>query len=75
MKRNMGPVDRLIRVVVGLFLLSLIFALESSARWWGLAGLLPLVTGLAGSCPAYVLFGIDTHRVRHEAPGEPHRST
>lgn len=46
-----------------------------SARWWGLVGLLPLVTGLTGSCPAYVPFGIDTHRVRHEAPGEPNPST
>jgi sulfite exporter TauE/SafE len=75
MKHNMGTVDRVIRVVAGILLLSLIFILESNARWWGLIGLLPLVTGLAGSCPAYLPFGIDTHRVRHETPGAPHAST
>lgn len=75
MKHNMGTVDRVIRIVVGIFLLSLVFILESNARWWGLVGLLPLVTGLAGSCPAYIPFGIDTHRVSHDTPGAPHPST
>lgn len=75
MKHNVGTVDRVIRVVVGLFLVSLIFILESNARWWGLVGLIPLVTGWVGSCPLYVPFGIDTHRAKHETPGAPHAST
>ena len=75
MKHNVGTVDRVIRVIVGLFLVSLVFILESNARWWGLVGLIPLVTGLVGSCPAYVPFGIDTHHGRRETPGAPHPST
>jgi hypothetical protein len=74
MKQNVGTVDRAIRTVAGVVLLSLLFILEGNARWWGLVGLLPLVTGLLGSCPLYLPFGIDTHRGRHETPGAPHPS-
>jgi len=56
--RNENIVDRTIRVVVGLALLALIVVGPKS--WWGLIGLIPLVTGLAGSCPAYRLLGIST---------------
>jgi hypothetical protein len=75
MKRNVGTVDRAIRIVAGLVLLSLIFILEGNARWWGLVGLLPLVTGLAGWCAAYVPLGFDTYHARHGAPRAPHPST
>ncbi|HLT48160.1 MAG TPA: DUF2892 domain-containing protein [Rubricoccaceae bacterium] len=54
---NVGPTDRAIRVGVGLFVLALGLAYES---WWGLAGLVPLATGLAGRCPAYALLGVGT---------------
>lgn len=73
MKTNVGTADRVIRIVVGLALLSLVFLLESNARWWGLVGLVPLVTGLIGWCLLYIPFGIDTSR--HETPGAPHPST
>jgi hypothetical protein len=46
-----------IRIAGGLVLLSLVFIVESDARWWGLAGLLPLATGLVGWCALYRLFG------------------
>lgn len=75
MKRNVGNADRGIRIVVGLVLLSLVFILEGNARWWGLVGLVPLVTGLIGWCALYVLLGIDTCRSGHDAPGAPHPST
>ena len=75
MKRNVGTVDRAIRIVAGLVLLSLIFILEGNARWWGLVGLLPLVTGLAGWCAVYVPLGLDTYHASHEAPGAPHPSS
>jgi len=55
MKANVGTVDRVIRIVAGLILLSLAFILEGNARWWGLVGLLPLATGLIGWCALYVL--------------------
>ncbi len=62
MQANVGTADRVIRIVVGLVLLSLLVVLEGNARWWGLIGLVPLVTGLAARCPMYVPFGIDTCR-------------
>jgi hypothetical protein len=58
MVRNVGTVDRVIRVIVGLVLLSQV--------WWGLQthwgwiGLIPLITGLIGTCPAYRLLGLST---------------
>lgn len=60
MARNVGPIDRALRIVVGLGLLSLVFVLEGGGRWLGLIGLVPLATGLAANCPAYSLLGIST---------------
>jgi len=60
MKPNVGSTEKTIRIIAGLAILSLIFFLEGNARWWGLVGLLPLVTGLSGYCPAYTLFGMST---------------
>lgn len=62
MKSNVGTVDRVVRIVAGLVLLSLVVILEGNARWWGLVGLLPLATGLAGWCAMYTSFGFDTRR-------------
>jgi hypothetical protein len=56
--RNEGTADRAIRIIVGLALLSLVFVGPRTP--WGWVGLLPLVTGLVGRCPAYRLFGVDT---------------
>jgi hypothetical protein len=64
MKANVGGVDRTVRIVVGLAILSLLFILEGNARWWGLVGVLPLVTGVMGWCPAYLPFGISSCGVR-----------
>ncbi|HSG77536.1 MAG TPA: DUF2892 domain-containing protein [Burkholderiales bacterium] len=60
MKVNVGSVERILRVVVGVALLALLFVFEGSARWLGLIGLVPLATGLFGVCPAYTLFGLST---------------
>jgi hypothetical protein len=72
MKANVGIADRVIRILVGLILLSLVFVLEGNARWLGLIGLIPLVTGLVRWCPLYVPFRIDTCRAEHDAPGTAH---
>ncbi len=56
MKVNESIKERVIRVIAGLIILSLVFVGPQS--WWGLIGLVPLVTGLVGSCPAYSLLGI-----------------
>jgi hypothetical protein len=60
MKTNMGSVDRVIRVFLGLILLSGILFLDPGIRWWGLIGLIPLTTAAIGWCPAYLPFGIST---------------
>ena len=60
MKVNIGSADKVVRIVVGLALLSLIFLLEGNARWFGLIGLVPLLTAFMGFCPLYTLLGMNT---------------
>jgi hypothetical protein len=55
---NEGTLDRAARVILGLGLLSL--TVVGPQTWFGLLGLLPLATGLAGTCPAYTLLGVST---------------
>ena len=55
---NEGPVDRSLRIVAGAGLLSLVFV--GPKTLWGLVGLLPLATGLAGNCLLYKVLGINT---------------
>jgi hypothetical protein len=64
MKANVGGVDRGLRIVAGLVILSLFFFVEGPHRWWALIGFVPLLTGLMGWCPAYGIFGIRTCRSR-----------
>jgi hypothetical protein len=52
--------DRTLRIVVGLALLSLFFLLEGNARYLGLIGIVPILTGTFRWCPAYLPFGIST---------------
>lgn len=66
MKTNVGTVDRVIRVILGLGLLTL-FAVDEIGAW-GMIGLVPLATGLLGFCPAYHLLGIHTCRHPHTLP-------
>ena len=58
MKVNLGTVDRLLRLVVGLVLIALVFVGPQTA--WGWIGVVPLVTALAGNCPVYRLLGFNT---------------
>lgn len=62
MPRNVGSLDRILRIVVGLALLSLVFL--GPQTLWGLIGLVPLLTGALGTCPAYSLVGLNTCRSR-----------
>jgi hypothetical protein len=57
---NVGGIDRVLRVIVGLALLSLYFVLEGNARYWGLIGFVPLLTGMVRVCPAYSVLGLST---------------
>ncbi len=63
MRTNVGSLDRVVRIVAGLAALSLVVFIEGDARWWGLVGLVPLLTGLVGWCPAYPLLGLNTCRL------------
>jgi len=58
MPRNEGMADRVLRVVAGAGLVSLVFVGPQTA--WGWIGLVPLVTGMVGLCPLYTLLGLRT---------------
>jgi len=58
MTRNVGHVDRTIRIVAGLVLIAL--AASGTVGMWGWLGVLPLATGLIGWCPPYSMLGINT---------------
>ncbi len=60
MTNNVGRLDRGLRVAAGLVLVGL--AATGTVGWWGWIGLVPLATGLMGSCPAYSLLGVRTCR-------------
>lgn len=62
MKPNEGTIDRVLRVVAGLGILSLAFVGPQSPL--GYVGLVPLATGLIGFCPLYAIFGINTCPVK-----------
>jgi len=57
MKENVGSIDRLIRVILGLVIAILGVIFDS---WWGLIGIIPLATGIFKVCPLYMLLGKST---------------
>lgn len=61
MKQNVGTVDRVIRVILGLAIIGLGIGFKS---WLGLIGLVPLLTAAIGWCPLYLPFGISTCKVK-----------
>ena len=68
--RNEHTVERVLRVVIGVGLLSLVWIGPQTP--WGWVGLVPLLTGLVGSCPLYRMFGFSTcsidKRTTHQHP-------
>lgn len=62
MQPNEGAADRLVRVIAGLAIISLVFIGPKTP--WAWFGLVPLLTGLVGFCPAYAIFGLNTCGVR-----------
>jgi hypothetical protein len=58
MTKNIGNIERIIRIVSGLVLIAL--AATNTVGVWGWVGLVPLATGLMGWCPPYSLLGINT---------------
>jgi hypothetical protein len=67
MKPNVGGVDRVLRIVVGLVLIALVFVGPKTP--WGWLGLLPLATGFFRFCPAYMPLKVSTCRKGDAAKG------
>jgi hypothetical protein len=65
MTKNVGSLDRILRVIAGAVLIGL--ALYNPANWWGWIGIVPLVTAFIGWCPAYRLLGMRTCPVEKRA--------
>lgn len=65
MKKNVGSIDKIVRLILAVALFSLFFILEGNARYWALTGLIPLVTGLINFCPIWSVCKVNT------APSDP----
>ena len=61
MQANVGTPDRIVRLLLGLVIVGAGVYFQS---WWGVVGVLPLVTGLVGWCLPYALFGINTCKIK-----------
>jgi len=64
MNKNVGGIDRILRVVVGLLLIAL--AATGTVGPWGYVGIVPIVTAAIGWCPAYLPFGFTSCKTRSE---------
>lgn len=62
MTKNVGGIDRILRIVIGLALIAA--AATGAIGLWGYIGILPLITGLIGWCPPYALLGFNTCSVK-----------
>ena len=58
MEKNVGGVDRILRIIIGLGLISLVYVGPQTP--WGWIGVIPLLSAIAGFCPAYRLVGLNT---------------
>jgi hypothetical protein len=70
MTNNVGMIDRAIRIIVGLLLIAFAIPIGFASTGWnwiGWIGVVPLVTGLFGTCPLYSLLGISTCPLRRTA--------
>ena len=65
MKSNVGGIDRVLRIAIGLVLIGL--AATGTVGLWGYVGIVPLATGAIGWCPPYAIFGWNTCSVKSKA--------
>jgi hypothetical protein len=65
MKTNVGSIDRILRIVLGLVLIGM--AATNTVGVWGWLGIVPLATGLIGWCPSYALFSWNTCSSKNKA--------
>jgi hypothetical protein len=64
MNKNVGGIDRILRVVVGLLLIAL--AATGTVGAWGYVGIVPILMGAIGWCPAYLPFGFSSCKTRSD---------
>ncbi|WP_372612173.1 DUF2892 domain-containing protein [Aquicoccus sp.] len=64
MTRNIGNIERILRIVIGAALVLGFFVSSGTYSWLYLLGLIPLATGLIGWCPPYALLGINTCKTK-----------
>jgi len=60
LKKNVGSIDRVLRIVVGLALIAGFFVTSGPYSWLYFIGIVPLATGLMSSCPMYSILGMST---------------
>jgi len=60
--KNMGKIDRIIRLIVGAGLFSLLFIVNNNWKYLGILGIVLLITAAIGVCPLYLPFKIDTRK-------------
>ena len=61
-KANVGTADRIVRILAGVVLLSLVFVGPETP--WGWLGIVPLLTGVINFCPLYALIGLNTRSAK-----------
>ena len=66
-KANVGGIDRVARIALGIALLLAVALVEGPLRWWGLIGIMPLLTGVFRFCPAYLPFGLNSCEAAKDA--------
>ncbi len=65
MKTNVGGIDRILRIVIGLVLIAL--TVTGNIGVWGWLGVVPLATGAIGWCPPYAMFGWNTCSMKNRS--------
>jgi hypothetical protein len=60
MKQNIGGYDKIFRIILGVVIILLGIFLQN---WWGVVGVIPLLTGLTNRCPLYLPLGISTCKI------------
>ena len=67
MKKNVGQLDKIIRIVLGIAILSLFFILDGGLKWISLLGIVFILTGVIKVCPLYLPFGISTNKFKEKS--------
>ena len=69
MTQNVGSVDRILRIVIGIILIAFAIPIgfpSTGWNWAGWIGIIPIITALFGTCPAYSVLGVSTCRLTGE---------